>query len=59
MNAGARRNYLTYPRDHRGIVGKVLGPSYLGEFWRAVSADYDGSQTRVGFVLVPRSEVLS
>lgn len=52
--------HANYPRDHRGIVGQIKGPSALGEFWRAVDATYDSvtDTTHVGFRIVPHTELM-
>lgn len=52
-------NFLTYPRaPKRHMLGRVFGPSHLGEFWRAVSVTNNANGTsRVGFVLVPTREL--
>lgn len=51
MTAFSHSLTLTYPGDVTGIVGEVKGPNLLGEFFRAVSADYDveTGKTRVKF----------
>ena len=42
---------LNYPREVLDAVGQIVGPNVMGEHWIAVSADYDGKNTRVGFAI--------
>lgn len=43
--------HLTYDGDARDIVGQVRGPDTRGRVWQAVTAEFDGARTRVGFVV--------
>ena len=43
--------HLTYKGDARDIVGQVRGPDTRGRTWSAITADFDGEKTRVGFVV--------
>lgn len=51
---------LTYNADVRHIVGEVKGPNLLGEFFRAVEANYNAetSKTRVKFEQLRADDVL-
>jgi hypothetical protein len=53
------QGWLTYPRNHEHMVGRVFGPSHLGEFWKAVEAAYDPAtdRTRVGLVIASRDDI--
>lgn len=53
------QQHATYKGDARNVAeeGQVVGPNLLGEYLRAVTADYDpmAGTTRVGFAYVPKS----
>lgn len=53
---------LTYNADVRDIIGELKGPNLLGEFFRAVEANYDAEtgKTRVKFEQLqwPNAEAL-
>ena len=46
------QRHLTYPGDVTHMVGEVVGPNTLGEYFTAVTAEYDTQtdRTRVGFI---------
>ena len=48
------QKFLTY-KDidvSQSAVGQTVGPNTLGEYWMAVTAEFDGKDTRVGFRIV-------
>lgn len=56
------QQFATYPADVRHMIedgGEIVGPNRMGEYLRAVTAEYDEAtgKTRVGFAYVPRTEV--
>lgn len=50
------QGWATYPRNKQHMVGNLYGPNTLGEYWRAVSCDYNDrlDSSHVGFVIVPK-----
>ena len=48
---------LNYPGDTRDVIGQIVGPNVMGERWIAVSADYDGERTRVGFAIATPADL--
>lgn len=50
--------FLNYPGDTRDVIGQVVGPNTMNEHWIAVSADYDGERTRVGFAIATPADLL-
>ena len=49
--------FLNYPGDTRDVIGQIVGPNTMGEHWIAVSADYDGERTRVGFAIATPADL--
>ena len=51
MTTRTAARWATYAGDHRTMVGQVVGPTTLGDYATAVSAEYDATvdRTRVGF----------
>ena len=50
---GRPAHALNYP----GKVGQIVGPNTMGEHWIAVSTDYDGERTRVGFAIATPADL--
>ena len=50
--------FLNYPGKVLDAVGQIVGPNTMGEHWIAVSADYDGERTRVGFAIATPADLL-
>lgn len=50
--------FLNYLGDTRDAIGQIVGPNTMGEHWIAVSADYNGERTRVGFAIATPADLL-
>lgn len=50
--------FINYPGDARDVIGQIVGPNTMDEHWIAVSADYDGERTRVGFAIATPADLL-
>lgn len=55
----AKEFAANYPGDRREAIDQVMGPNTMGEYFKAVSVNYDEAteQTRIVFDLVPRKPV--
>jgi hypothetical protein len=43
MTAPKATTWLNYKGDHRGSVGRVMGPNLLNEYLTVVEANYDAA----------------
>lgn len=45
------QKWLNYSGDRRNMIGRICGPTALGEHWKAVACEFDqvNNRSRVGF----------
>lgn len=51
--------FINYPGDARDVISQIVGPNTMDEHWIAVSADYNGERTRVGFAIATPADLLA
>lgn len=40
--------FLTYRGDKTHLIGRLMGPNTLGEYFKVEACEYDGNRSRVG-----------